>query len=212
MQYMALGLRACYDSGIRFEESFIKAVEAHWRKTQVADAGGKKEPLALDTLNQDKAKKPLPAGATAVMPLDVTVAPEGWSYSGSDKTWGSMSVGAVGALCILDYMQGKDWRKDEDVLQGLQWINKHFKVTENPELGKQWHYYYLYGLERAGMLFGTERMGDHKWYREGAEYLLGAQGGGGGWNDVVDTCFAILFLRRATRRLDVATGGGKGGR
>jgi hypothetical protein len=206
MQYHALGLRACHDSGIRFEESFLKSVEAHWRAQQVADAGAKKEPLALDGPPPDpKAKK----GATSVMPVAADVAPEGWGYSGTEKSWGSMSVGAVGALCIVDYMMGKDWRKDEDVLQGLQWMNKHFAVTENPFLGPKWHYYYLYGIERAGMLFGTERIGDHKWYREGAEYLLSKQGAGGQWNDTVDTCFAILFLRRATRRLDVATGGSR---
>ncbi len=207
MQYHALGLRACHDAGIRFEESFLKSVEAHWRKMQVADAGAKKEPLALDQAAPEKGKKPAAAGASSVMTLTPDVAPEGWGYSGTEKTWGSMSVGAIGALCILDYMMGKDWRKDEDVLQGLQWMNKHFTVTENPQYEKKWHYYYLYGIERVGMLFGTERIGDHKWYRTGAEYLLANQGAGGQWNDTVDTCFAILFLRRATRRLDVATGG-----
>jgi hypothetical protein len=210
MQYHALGLRACHDSGIRFEESFLKLVEAHWRTTQIPDAGGKKEPLALDTQLEKKADpKKGPVGATSVMPLDANASPDGWGYSGNEKSWGSMTVGAVGALCILDYMMGKDWRKDEDVLQGLQWMNKHMVFDQNPELGAKWHYYYVYGVERVGMLFGTERIGTHMWYREGAEYLLAQQGAGGNWNDVVDTCFAILFLRRATRRLDVATGGSK---
>ena len=110
--------------------------------------------------------------------------------------------------CIFDYMLGKNWRADKDVLEGMQWINKNFLVTDNPGRPGKWHYYYLYGLERAGMLFGTETIGDHKWYREGAEQLLSAQSGGG-WGNVVDTCFAILFLRRATRPLNVATGGGR---
>jgi hypothetical protein len=206
MQYHALGLRACHDAGIRFEESFLKSVEAHWRKQQIPDAGGKKEPLALDAPAPPKGAKGPTAGATSVMPTPSSAAPEGWGYSGTEKSWGSMSVGAVGALCILDYMMGKDWRKDEDVLQGLQWMNKHMKFTENPELGAKWHYYYIYGVERVGMLFGTERIGTHMWYREGAEYLLPQQGATGQWNDVVDTCFAILFLRRATRRLPVVTG------
>ncbi len=209
MQYHALGLRACHDSGIRFEESFLKLVDAHWRKLQIPDAGGKKEPLALDTLLEKKPdKKGAPAG-TSVMPLDAMASPDGWGYTGTEKSWGSMTVGAVGALCILDYMMGKDWRKDEDILQGLQWMNKHMVFDQNPELGAKWHYYYIYGVERVGMLFGTERIGTHMWYREGAEYLLAQQDAGGGWNNVVDTCFAILFLRRATRRLDVATGGSK---
>ena len=205
MQYHALGLRACHDAGIRFEESFLKQVEAHWRNKQVPDAGAKKEPLAIDPPKQDK-KKPSARGASAVMEVTPQIAPAGWGYTGTEKAWGSMTVGGIGALCIIDYMLGKDWRKDEDILEGLQWMNKHFTVTENPFLEKKWHYYYLYGIERVGMLFGTERIGDHTWYRTGAEYLLANQGADGQWNNVVDTCFAILFLRRATRRLDVATG------
>jgi len=210
MQYHALGLRACFDAGIRFEESYIKLVDTHWRKTQIEDAGAKKEPIALDGAPIPVAKGA--KGATSVMPTTVQmeVPPAGWGYqSGSGKSWGSMTVGAVGALCITDYMMGKDWRKDVDVVEGMQWISKHFTVTDNPEYPGKWHYYYLYGLERAGMLFGTEIIGPHKWYRTGAEYLLAQQGAGGEWKDVVDTCFAILFLRRATRRLDVATSAAK---
>ena len=61
-------------------------------------------------------------------------------------------------------------------------------------------------LERAGMLFGTETMGDKYWYPEGAKVLCDIQKGGGAWGDGTrDTCFAILFLKRATRPLDVAT-------
>ncbi len=131
-------------------------------------------------------------------------APNGWGYQKGEPR-GSMTVGGVGALCILDYMQNKDWRQDKNVLDGLQWIAKNFSVKENPNLGEKWHYYYLYGLERAGMLFGTETIGSHKWYKEGSEYLIAAQDNDGKWNNPVDTCFAILFLKRATRKL-IATG------
>ncbi len=130
-----------------------------------------------------------------------------------------MTAGAVAAICIFDNMLGADWRRDRSVLEGMQWINKHFTVTDNPGLPGKHHYYYLYALERAGMLFGTERIGDNMWYRTGAEYLLANQDENGNWDDegpflwskTVDTCFAILFLKRVTRALiregDVATGG-----
>ena len=62
------------------------------------------------------------------------------------------------------------------------------------------------------MLYGTEMIGRHEWYVEGAEMLLAAQNADGSWaaktqvNPLRDTCFAILFLRRATRPLqDVAS-------
>ena len=168
----------------------------------------KKEPLALDPPPGQRRVGARKAGATVATFRSKSVAPQGWGYSGKATPHGSMTVGAIGGLCILDYMLGKDWRKDDDVLEGLQWLNKNWSVTENPKKGAQWYMYYIYAIERAGMLFGTETIGDHKWYREGAEQLLSAQSGGG-WGNVVDTCFAILFLRRATRPLNVATGGGR---
>ncbi len=129
------------------------------------------------------------------------VAPQGWGYQKNGEPRGSMTAGAVGALCIMDYLMGKDWRQDRDVLEGMQWLAKNFSVTENPKAGDKNYYYYMYGLERAGVLYGTETIGGRKWYREGAKVLLERQGADGKWNSVVDTCFAILFLKRATRPL-----------
>ena len=65
--------------------------------------------------------------------------------------------------------------------------------------------YHLYALERAGDLTGDSLAG-HDWYREGAAYLLGTQRDDGSWDDGSDTpvpgtCFALLFLGRATKGL-----------
>jgi hypothetical protein len=78
--------------------------------------------------------------------------------------------------------------------------------------------YFLYALERAGILCGVEKFGPHRWYAEGAQALVRDQKPDGSWlsphphgdrsrelNSVWDTCFAILFLKRATRPLDVAS-------
>ena len=217
MQYAALGFRACFDAGIIFEKELIESIQQWWHDKQEDVKNRKKEPLLLDPPKRKGApvRRYRPGGSTQSRPrpgstavkISVEVAPQGWGYQNTDRLRGSMTVGAIGAMCIYDYILGKDWRKNKDILEGLQWVNKHFTVTENPLLGSKWHYYYLYGLERCGMLFGTEHIGPHKWYRTGAEYLLKEQDAGGGWNNAVDTCFAILFLKRATRSLDgVATG------
>ena len=103
-------------------------------------------------------------------------------------------------------------------------------MDKNPEASDapaQWHYYYLYGLERAGMKAGVKYFGKHDWYREGAEYLLSAQTKSGGWPEgggegrvadhtespITQTCFALLFLKRSTRKplipmTPTITGGG----
>ncbi|RPH36585.1 MAG: hypothetical protein EHM91_15885 [Planctomycetota bacterium] len=126
-----------------------------------------------------------------------------------------MSAGAVSAVVIYDFMLKKDWRLDPVVQSGLSWLDENFSVTTNPGKYPEYHYYYLYALERVGMLTNAVMIGSHDWYREGANYLLDAQSAQGSWRagaggkedgqTVWDTCFAILFLKRATRSLDVAS-------
>ena len=64
------------------------------------------------------------------------------------------------------------------------------------------------------MLYQTDTFGGD-WYILGAKSILKTQNGNGSWgkreagdkaNDVWKTCFAILFLKKATRM--IATGGG----
>jgi hypothetical protein len=222
-QYAALGLRACYDAGIDLPPQVIDKAIAWWKSTQKAADGA---PLKLEF--RDPAGKPVAVtgsrGASGVMerPEDITADPRGWCYGKHDhKAYGSMSAGAVGTLSIYDYIKDNDggkkrtWRKDKDVISGIAWLAKNFSVTYNPgpyehanfaENSQSQYLYYMYALERAGMLFGTETVGDHWWYAEGAKVLCDTQKGGGSWGDGTrDTCFAILFLKRATRPLDVAT-------
>jgi hypothetical protein len=179
-QYAALGLRACHDAGIVIPPEILESAEKWWRD----GTGG-----------------------------------EGWGYlNKGDAGYGSMTAGAVGALTIYQFIQGRQWMKDKDVVSGMDWLGKHFTLTENPgphdaDGGQNgWQYYYLYALERAGIFYGTETMGNHEWYPEGAQYLLTMQAADGSWtskgadHSIWDTCFAILFLRRATRPLtDVAS-------
>jgi len=92
----------------------------------------------------------------------------------------------------------------------LNWLENNFSVEGNPGGAGNWHYYYLYGLERVGAFFGLEQIGGHDWYHEGAAQLIRSQRPNGGWwNDgrskwppapmpVANTCFALLFLRKAT--------------
>jgi hypothetical protein len=83
-------------------------------------------------------------------------------------------------------------------------------------------------VERAGALAGTERFGEHAWYKEGVDWLLANQNKVGSWGGyaaamrvvlaerqpaqnvpqihdegkrIADTAWAILFLRRATKGL-----------
>jgi hypothetical protein len=65
--------------------------------------------------------------------------------------------------------------------------------------------YFLWSVERVGVLYDLPRIADKDWYRWGAEVLvanqtrLGNWEGGGyhGATPVLDTCLALLFLKRA---------------
>jgi hypothetical protein len=89
------------------------------------------------------------------------------------------------------------------VRDALAWMQENFDVSENPRGGDSAHYYYLYGLERMGVLAHTRFLGKTDWYKEGAEYLLLEQEPDGAWlkGNLVDTCFGLLFLKRASFRV-----------
>src|SRR6185295_17715943 len=229
-QYAALGCRACVDSGIQFEEKVVDLAMKWLRDCQ------KKEKEPAEDLIEGGVNGPDGAGgkpgvasggggATVAGPSRVArkASPQGWCYSDHNdhKAYGSMTAGAIGSLAIWDYIKDADdgkkrsWKNDTDVHEGLVWLGKNFSVTYNPgpyehakmeENSKHQYLYYMYAMERAGMNYGTEMMGTHKWYPEGAKVLIETQSAAGSWGDgTVDTCFAILFLKRATRSLGVAT-------
>ncbi len=91
---------------------------------------------------------------------------------------------------------------DAAMKRGLGWLASNYTVDKNA-LG--WHLYYLYGLERAASLANLEKIGSHDWYAEGYRVLLKIQDADGGWTDIGGkisaTCFAVLFLVRATEKL-----------
>lgn len=127
----------------------------------------------------------------------------GWAYTSPAKPYGSMTAAGIGtsSLCMLHL--GREPFDDASVRRGLAWMVRNWSVSENPG-NKQYHYYYLYGLERPGSILGTEFIGPNEWYPLGARFLVDSQKPDGSWSKddrVHDTCFALLFLTRATGSL-----------
>jgi hypothetical protein len=133
----------------------------------------------------------------------------GWSYDTKGKeSYGSMTVGGVSslAICVRNGTKPGDPSQDPRIKRGIDWLGKKLKFDGNPGKGNEWHYYWIYGVERAGSLAETEWFGDKPWYHEGATWLLANQNNNGTWGKegskgqrILDTCWAILFLRRATK-------------
>jgi len=201
-QYGALGIRACHDAGVMFPKDVIEKCHKYWVTCQRTPQ------------NADPKAKNVASGGTAGFC---------WCYQEGDvcgkgePPYSSMTAGAVSALCIYDYILGKDWKKDRAVIEGLNWLDTNYSMTQNvgpceiAPVPDGWLYYYLYALERTGLLYDTTFIGKHDWYLDGYKTLLGAQKGNGSWDashfikPTWDTCFAILFLKRSTRPLVAST-------
>ncbi len=140
----------------------------------------------------------------------------GWGYRGGLSSTGSMTTAGLSSLYICGqkllvggakvFRNGKypscgKYLQDIQIRRGLNWLGRRFSVSSNPGT-KTWLYYYLYGLERVGMLSGLREMGSHDWYREGAAELVRRQQRGGQWSNeaqTYDTAFALLFLAKGNR-------------
>ena len=149
----------------------------------------------------------------------------GWCYMPDDpqnQPWrkvvtGAMTTSGVIALTVCKaylegtgaYSSGMAKAVNKSIRDGCAWLAHYFTVTRNATGGGEnviHHYYYLYGLERAGMITLTPKFGEHDWFKKGAALILAQQRGNGAWEanqgtsgPVPDTCFAILFLKKATK-------------
>lgn len=141
----------------------------------------------------------------------------GFSYRPNGAEAAQTGSMTTAGLCVLelarqlagDRLGGKTHRAlDRASREGMGWLAQHFAVDRNPNGG--WHYYYLYGVERVGALFDVDRIGGHAWYAEGADWLVRNQKPGGEWGGHDETCFALLFLTRATSPLSGGEMSGSG--
>ena len=125
-----------------------------------------------------------------------------WGYTPkSGNGYGSMTAAGITSLSIIYEQDYKDnplcgaAHNTDRLQQALHWLGRNFTVETNPQNGG-YHYYYLYALERIGVLTGQKYIGGHDWYRDGASYLVGHQNPSGAWNGdgLMATEFSLLFL------------------
>jgi hypothetical protein len=94
-------------------------------------------------------------------------------------------------------------KKKDRMKKAEAWLEARFDVAR-PACGdlawtSSWQFAWLWAIERWCGLTGKTKVGAHDWYDEGARFLLEQQKEKGDWEGSVEsTCFALLFLRRAT--------------
>ncbi len=145
-----------------------------------------------------------------------------WAYSQGMSASGSMTCAGIASMIICKgHLQSGSSRvegdnivccgaeaADDRIQRGLDWLAQSFTVQGNPG-SKFYIFYYLYALERVGRLSGQRLIGNHDWYREGAQFLLNNQDDFAGFwagpltedNRNVATSFALLFLAKGKRQV-----------
>ncbi len=215
-QYAALGLRAAANLGYEVDEKTWMGIIRHFRVHRE-----RKGPKASVSLVRKGEAVPNERGAHM---LNLESVPEcaGFRYATNNPNegaWSSMTCAGIACLRFavhhLDAMGSKKLTPklradvDEMVLGAWCWLDKHWGVDRHPgHHANNWYYYYLYSLERAGIVDNVKRVGGRDWYFEGAVQLLARQDAEkGSWNnpgkdETPQTCFALLFLKRGTTPLD----------
>jgi hypothetical protein len=129
------------------------------------------------------------------------------------RPYATTTAGCVASLLLLQDELDSSLRfrtKDRErtraaIRDGLAWLQNWLRdhTSGHYNGGATWFdYLFLYELERIGVLGHVRFIGSHDWYLVGARELVESQRADGGWgpNIVLDTAWAVLFLKRASFR------------
>jgi hypothetical protein len=225
-QYALLGLGAAMRCGATIPAGYVRELVEFTCNEQATDGPEVKRVIDFKPGKRKDGKKSDDRTTYSTR----TTKARGWQYmyrptytpeTGATGAFGSMTCAGITTLIsgldiaanmdektrreeFTNNSQYKEWEKDAQVaLDGaMTWMELWFSVTRNPNTGRLWYYYYLYGLERVCIMADVRYLGTHDWYAEGAAALIMLQDGAGGWGGPVDTSFALLFLKRGTVRLN----------
>jgi hypothetical protein len=131
----------------------------------------------------------------------------GFGYVLESEPTGSMTSAGLCSLILCQqalhrsgaFKRDYSKRTRTAIRDALAWLEEYYDITENPFRGGAWWTYYLYNIERAGVLLDMRFIGTRDWYQEGSEELMSIQNRNGSFaGGLVNTAFALLFLKRAT--------------
>jgi hypothetical protein len=152
----------------------------------------------------------------------------GWGYLANQPSTNTMTcVGLLGLavgrgieyeLLHLDQAnQGAAVKKltteDPGIQKGLKRLGQAIGPPTGHTSGLPMaNLYFLWSVERVAVLYDLKTIGNKNWYLWGTEILLANQRDNGSWtggqyhqaNPVIDTCFALLFLKRANLVSDLS--------
>ncbi len=223
-QFAVLGLQAAARCGLKIPRAAWEGLARHFLAEALER---EREEVALSLTTYRELRQAAAGRAGRTRARGPKYRPRGFTYRKPERTtaargrrarivfrpipYGSMTCAGVTGLNIVQAeleragapgrLLGRIRRAR---MEGFAWLLAHYDVRRNPGREGAWYYYYLYSLERTMELAGIARLGPRHWYFDGAMQLIARQQPDGSWsegnrpgNAVVNTCFALLFLKRA---------------
>jgi hypothetical protein len=136
----------------------------------------------------------------------------GFPYRKGGKPSPGMTAAGLSTLLICREQLALRREKEPPLLaaaieKGFGYLDRNFDMHRNPSPhDNSFHYCHLFAIAGAATLAGRPQIGGRDWYQSGAAYLVVQQAASGGWTDptctppedILGTCFALLFLKKAT--------------
>lgn len=200
-QFAVLGLWVASRTGINVDRTLNKVAQ-RFVKTQLEDGGWA---YVMDV------PKPANAGANDPAPKPSS----GPSMTGA----GLFCLAVAQANQIREFQKsgkkGDSGQAPSHSLLEDPVFSRGFKRTGDfvKGIGPGSPRYFLWSVERVGVLLGLDKMADTDWFLRGADALLKTQKEDGGWppawtdtdkDGLSDTAFALLFLRKANLGSDIS--------
>ena len=211
-QYGLLGMWSAHTSGLELPKGAFAKAAKHLLDVQGRSEGALSLRLCSYAQLRDAAGTEQPPKVS-----EQRAQARGFAYQeATEPAFGSMtSAGLSGLLLARSGMAARDevdrasaTRLEDAVRDSYAWLAENFSVRCNPgfaERGDHHYYYWLYCLERSCELAGIARLHGRDWYYEGGVQLLSHQQPNGSFRAehastllLDSTCFAVLFLAKAT--------------
>ncbi len=232
LQFAILGLKAAVRLGEKVPFTAFRAAASHLLRAQ-EERG--------PPVERRESVGPAAEGYGLVTRVAGRDSARGWHYQDTGDASGSMTAAGVSSLVVCrgelqaeeKLRPGDDAELTRSIRDGIAWLGHRFSTEKVPYTNRKSRvagfgmHYFLWSVERAGVLSGVSWMGAHDWYLEGARWFLARQAADGSWTDgnpdparagpppgtFPETAYALLFLRKATFRVSgaVATEEGNAG-
>ncbi|MCZ6689625.1 MAG: hypothetical protein O7H41_08490 [Planctomycetota bacterium] len=206
-QYAGLGLLSAWRCGVQIpDEAWVGLAKGVMRH----QTPGRKIKLFIQRVGE-KSRRTISTGRGARLK---NLVEGGFSYYPRAKEpKSSMTAGGISTLQIVrDVLRSRNSRLlraglgkriDRSIDEGRAWLAGNWMLQRHaPDHARGRMIYYLYSLERAGVLCYVLKVNGHDWFFEGAAWLIAMQQSDGHWPErtgaVHETCFALLFLKRGT--------------